>query len=102
LRSNNCANPLANRFDIPRLDANEGKIHGADVAEIVCDLDRPNKVFSAISFNPQPVLAHGREVGTARNQSDIDPGFQERCSQGTANSARPDDCDMHLMSPYSV
>src|SRR5215472_1908115 len=48
---------------------------------------RPDNGLAAIPFDPQPVLAHRREMCAARNEGHIRPGLGERGAIGPADTA---------------
>src|SRR5713101_1053273 len=51
--------------------------------------------FAAVPLDTEPVLAHCREMGAARDEGHIRTGLGERSAVGPANAAGADHRDAH-------
>ena len=73
----------------------------ADPGDIVGGLDRLDVDFAAVPFDAKSILAHRREMGAARYEGHVRPGFCERSSIGPADTAGADHGDAHPRPPSS-
>jgi Protein of unknown function (DUF763) len=78
---------LSGRLDVPQFDAQQNDIDRADAGDVVGGVSRPDMGLAAITLDTQPVFVDCRQMGAARDEDRVRPGFGERGAIGPADAS---------------
>src|SRR5258706_5752974 len=84
------------RLGVPQFDAEHHQVDRADAGRIAGHFRRFNMNISRPTFHEQPVLAHGVQVGTPRNESDIASRARKLRTEISPYPAASHNCNAHL------
>ena len=99
VRAEQRARGLGGLFGVPQLDREQHGVDRADALGVVGDV-RLRQVQTAVrALDAKAVLAHGRQMGAARDEEHVEPGRRHARAEITADRARRHYRYSHRLAP---